>query len=66
LPAGQVVDQAAQSVVTPLAIVAVPAELQKPDLQMHAAIVGPPGEPFEFVGHAVQPLAAPATVAGVP
>ena len=36
------------------------------NLLLVARDLGPPGEPFEFVGHAVQPLAAPATVAGVP
>ena len=39
---------------------AVPVALQKPDLQAHAVMSEPPGEPFEFAGQAVQEPVWPA------
>jgi len=54
VPASQVVFQGAQSITVEPLSVAVPVELQKPDLQTHAVMSEPPGEAFEFAGQAMQ------------
>jgi hypothetical protein len=56
VPAGQVIDQAAQSVTVEPLFVAEPVALQKPVLHTHAAMPAPPGEAFEFAGQSEQVL----------
>jgi hypothetical protein len=56
VPAAQDVDQGAQSTCAAPFNNAVPVALQNPNLHTHDEMPAPPGEPFEFGGHAVQEL----------